>query len=176
MTLVSQHADLAMHLLGSLGFTLNHKKCHLTPSQKMEFLGFIVNTQNMSLSLPPEKVFKLRKECRHWLNTSEMTARQLAHLIGLMSSTIPAVLPAPLHYRKLQQLQVLALGYQQEYDKAVPLTQEAILDLQWWINDMPSYNSRQLALPQAELILEPDASNQGWGAHCSSTQERTGGI
>ena len=112
--------SIVTNLLESLGFTLNEKKCILSPSQNLEFLGFQIDTIIMSLSLPPDKVQKIRKECHHCLHMSRTTPRQLAHLIGLMTSTSPAVLPAPLHYRMLQILRSQALSNHQSYDIPFP--------------------------------------------------------
>ena len=102
--------------------------------------------------------------------------RQLAHLIGLMTSTSPAVLPAPLRYRMLQMLRSQALSNHQSYDTPIPWTREAYQDLEWWVDQMSSYNSRQIMPKQAEVHLESDASKKGWGAYCRTTQERTGGL
>ena len=41
--------------------------------------------------------------------TQSDRARQLAHLIGLLSSSTQAIAPAPLHYRALQRLRNKAL-------------------------------------------------------------------
>ena len=80
--------------LQSLGFLLNHKKCIMVPTQSIEFLGFIIDSRRMTLSLPAVKVDKIHKECRHILNLSEVTGRQLSHIIGLMTSVLPAIHPA----------------------------------------------------------------------------------
>ena len=96
-SLLKEHLALTMNLLKSLGFLLNSKKCITEPSQMMEFLGFIINSVEMTLSLPESKVYKIKKECRHALNQHSLTGRQLAHLIGLLSACIPAVQEAPLH-------------------------------------------------------------------------------
>ena len=68
-----------------------------------------VNSNTMSLSVPQDKIAKVQKECRHMLNRGVASARELSHLIGLLSSLIWAVLPAPLHYRALQRLKHRAL-------------------------------------------------------------------
>ena len=168
--LAAQTSDMIIHemsivtnLLESLGFTLNQKKCILSPSQNLEFLGFQIDTITMSLSLPPDKVQKIRKECHHCLHMSRTNPRQLAHLIGLMTSTSPAVLPAPLHYRMLQMLRSQALLNHQSYNTPIPWTREAYQDLEWWVDQMSSYNSRQIMPKQAEVHLESDASKKGWG-------------
>ena len=130
----------------------------------------------MTLSLPPEKIAKLQKECRHASNQGRQTARQLAHLIGMMTSCIPAVLPAPLHYRALQRLRLEALGPSRvDYDHAIPLSAQALQDLEWWITQLP-LNASQPILPVPPVMsLETDASMIGWGAVCRNTKIATGG-
>ena len=103
------HVQTTIQLLRCLGFVLNVKKCQTTPSQTMEFLGFLVDSRSMTLSLPETKVLKIRKECRHMRNQSHVTGRQLAHLIGLLTSCLQAILQASLHYRALQRLRNQAL-------------------------------------------------------------------
>ena len=55
------HMRKAANLLEDLGFLLNKKKCVWTPTQRIEFLGFEVNSNTMHLYLPPKKVEKIRK-------------------------------------------------------------------------------------------------------------------
>ncbi len=43
-------------LLENLGFVINYPKSHLEPTQEIEFLGFVVNSQTMELKLPREKL------------------------------------------------------------------------------------------------------------------------
>ena len=42
-------------IIQSLGFVLNKKKCVTTPQRRIKFLGFVVDTVQMTLSLPPER-------------------------------------------------------------------------------------------------------------------------
>ena len=94
-----------------------------------------------------------------------VTPRQLAHLIGLLTSTNPAVAPAPLHYRALQRLRNKALKNNQgNYDFQVRRSEESNGDLDWWIHLMPKYNGRPVSRPVADLVLTSDASQTGWGA------------
>lgn len=55
-TTLKKHIASVAETLCNLGFTLNHKKSVLEPTQSIEFLGFIVNSLTMSISLPQEKV------------------------------------------------------------------------------------------------------------------------
>ena len=48
--------DSVIFLLQPLGFVTNFKKCVLELTQKIEFLGIIVNSKTMTLFLTQEKV------------------------------------------------------------------------------------------------------------------------
>ena len=107
--LIGQHLTLLVFWLEELGFIINKDKSVMEPGHQIEFLGLTVNSNTMSLSVPQDKIAKVQKECRHMLNRGVASARELSHLIGLLSSLIWAVLPAPLHYRALQRLKRRAL-------------------------------------------------------------------
>ena len=109
------------HNLAFTGVRAKQQEVCYRTSQSIEFLGFTVESRGMTLSLPMEKIDKIRKECRH---TQDVTGRQLVHIIGLTTSVLPAVLPALLHYRALQRLRVEALGRKMfpDYDKPVKLS------------------------------------------------------
>ena len=142
--------------------------------KKIEFLGFEVDSNTMHLYLPPKKVEKIRKECKSVRAQGHLTVRRLAHLIGLLTSTIPAVLPAPLHYRALQRLKGKALRNSRHcYNTVVPLDEDALKDLDWWIVHATGSNGKPIKLPKAERIVESDASTTGWGASYQGVQ--TGG-
>ena len=77
---------------------------------------------------------KIKKDCRHVSHKHKVTARQLAHLIGLLSSSTLAIAPAPLHYRALQGLRNKALQQgRKDYDYPTRMDQESLRD-QWWIH------------------------------------------
>ena len=60
---VESTRDTLIYLLQHLGFLLNLKKSVLQPCQEIEFLGLIVNSVNLTLSLPLQKVQKAQEEC-----------------------------------------------------------------------------------------------------------------
>ena len=52
--------DTSIFLFQQLGFVINLNKSVLTPTQLVEFLGLMIDSVAMSLSLPEEKVVNLR--------------------------------------------------------------------------------------------------------------------
>ena len=97
-----QHASTAQDLFQGLGFMINYLKSVFVPSTKMEFLGFVVDSLTLSLALPRNKIRNVRKECQALLNLPLVRVRQLAKLLGHLTSTIQAVFPGPLYFHHLQ--------------------------------------------------------------------------
>ena len=62
----------------------------------------------MTFSLPVEKTEKLRDLCQETLNSPQITLRELSSLIGKLRATAPAIIPAPLQLRYLQQVLIKA--------------------------------------------------------------------
>ena len=85
-------------LLKALGFLVNYLKSVLEPTQKLIFLGFIIDSIMKELSLPQEKMDIIDKVARDILELQKVSARSLAQLIGKMSAALLAIQPAPLRY------------------------------------------------------------------------------
>jgi hypothetical protein len=51
---------------------------------EMKFLGIVINTQLQSLTLPPEKLAKVRAVVGAWVACPEGTKRELARLVGVL--------------------------------------------------------------------------------------------
>ena len=86
----------------------------------------------MTLSVTEEKLKVLISQCKNLLDVQQTTIRQLAHVIGLMTSMTPTILPAPPHYRVLQELKNTALSLDHSYNAQITLTQEVKQNLTWW--------------------------------------------
>ena len=55
LDLILKARDTVIHLLQSSGFIMNQKKSVMTPTTKIEFLGTIIHSTTMELSLLLEK-------------------------------------------------------------------------------------------------------------------------
>jgi hypothetical protein len=96
--------------------------------------------------------------------------RDLSRVLGKLTSSIQAVFPAPLHYRHLQAAKHKALALCKTYQAPVILSPQAREELRWWLAHMEAWNGRAVIEPQPDLVIETDASNQGWGATCKGIQ------
>ena len=74
----------------------------LEPTQRLEYLGFLVDTVEMKFFLPEMKILKIQDLAEKFLS-EQISARQLASLLGLLQATLPAITIAPLYFRNLQR-------------------------------------------------------------------------
>ena len=99
---------------------------------------------------------------KNWILILELTK-----LLGLLSSTIQAVVPAHLHIQNLQQLQIQSLKFKKSFQMNAKLTTLAKGELLWWISNLEHSNGKlciQNHLDQ--MLIQTDASKKGWGAVC----------
>ena len=98
-----------MFLLQHLGFVDNWKKSILTPVQEIEYVGLKINSVSLDISLTEEKIQKVKTKCLNLLTEPETLILELTQVIGLLASTIQAVLPARLQCQYLQLQQISSL-------------------------------------------------------------------
>ena len=156
--------DSVILLLQHLGFVISLKKRVLDPVQEIELLGLILNSHTMNLSLPNEKIVKIKNQCLSFYKASEVPLLDLTKLRGTLFSTIQEVLPARLQSRFLQEQQILCLKQTQSYLTMVKLTPMAKNELLWWVNNPELYNGGLVIQPQTQFLIQTDASKKGWRA------------
>ena len=168
--LAMQHTDLVIQVLTSLGFVINFPKSILIPSNVLPYLGFEVNSDLMKLFLPREKLLNLKRFATQ-IMFQVPNASHVASFLGLCQLTMSAILETPLHIRAIQRdlIEAIApLGPHASYKIKVTLSQEAINDLQWWIESAHLNNGRDIIPPLVDTMIFCDASKIGWGAHLDS--------
>lgn len=166
---------LAVDLLQSLGFVVNWKKSIVTPVQQIGFLGVVIDSVLLQLTLPEAKVHQIRRSCRKWLRHATMSTLSLSQLIGLLNSTRQAVLAAPLHLRALQSCLAERVRHCSDYSQYsyVVLSPAARAELLWWAESLPHWNYRRIRATAPALRITTDASTTGWGAVCHAERVRT---
>ena len=171
---ISMCRDTVIFLLQYLGFVINWKKSVLTPVQEIEFLGLKINSVNLEISLTEEKIQKVKTKCQNLLTEPETSILELTRVIGLLTSTIQAVLPARLQCRYLQLQQISSLKESHSYQQKIVLNHQSKTELLWWITNLDLCNDRSLIQPPAQVLIQTDASTKGWGATCNGIS--TGGM
>ena len=117
------------------------------------FLGFIVSSLDMTISLTPEKIEKILHMVRHILDVEYITIRVVASFIGLLVSFFPGVQFAQLYYWNLEICKNMELYHAKgDFDATIFLTVEAFSELSWWVDNVQAV-SRPIKTPGIDLTV-----------------------
>ena len=75
----------ATTLLKSLGFAIHEGKSLFAPSQRVAFLGFILDSNTMTASMKSDKAVKVKTVIGQLLRKERPQIREVASVVGLMS-------------------------------------------------------------------------------------------
>ena len=150
-----------VHLLGKLGFSLNHEKSDFVPRQSFSYLVLQWDTRSMQVRLPEDKVAEIHSLAANLQDRRVVSARSLMTFLGKVTFASYGVELARLHSRELQT--ALRTVYKRPRDicRTVHLHREALHSLDFWKELTPS--PLPLRRPEAGIIMATDASSSGWG-------------
>lgn len=154
----------AITLLQSLGFTIHSDKSQLVPSQRVNFLGFILDSVVMTVSMKSDKADKAKSAILQLLRTEQPLIREVASVVGQMVSCFPGVKYGPLYYRALENDKTDALktnGW--NLDDRMLISDIAKKDMSWWLSNIDN-DPCSVRPMKYKLTLKCDSSLQGWGS------------
>lgn len=179
----SQHAaqvqSRALHnLLENAGFVVHQEKSVPEPTQRILFLGFIIDSTDLCVELPESKFRQLKKDFRllreKIRNNEPVTIRKFAQIIGFVLSILPAVPYGEVHFRSFEFAKIDLLRQGNGWDDLVPLPPSLLPEIQWWL-DRQKPLRRSFKDRAASHKVTTDASTSGgWGAICQD--QKVGGI
>ena len=113
-----------IEILRSLGFTIHQDKSKFIPIKCINYLGFILNSVQMTIS------FTLKKKEKNVVTEDLVTIRFLSKLIRNLVAASPAVTLGPFYYRALETDKTKALQQSHgNYDASVRLSNEVKKEL-----------------------------------------------
>ncbi len=155
-------------LLQLAGFFLHEGKSVYEPTQVITYLGFVIDSRVMTITLPEAKETKIREALQQAIRDGELgipwEIRRAAQLIGWLLAAIPACRYGQGHFRSLENAKKWAL-FDTDFDydaEQVVWTHHQRADLQWWLN-LPRPISRCFAAQPFTAEFTTDASLEGWG-------------
>ena len=127
-----QNVHDTIELLLSLGFTIHPDKSVLKPTQVIIFLGFVINSVEMTITLTTEKKEKIKELCECMLQNNKLSIRDVAKLIGNLVAAFEAVPMGQLYYRCLETQKIEALVQSQgDFDVPITLNKSSLLEVKW---------------------------------------------
>lgn len=158
--------EVTKNLLEFLGFNINLEKSKNIPSKTITFLGFLFDSADCTISVPPEKRFKIKNELILFSNLTRCKIRKFARLIGLLVSICPAVPYGWLYTKLMERTKYLALKENDDYDQYITLPKILNDDFNWWLFNI-NICKNPIRTGNYQLEIYSDASLSGWGVSCS---------
>ena len=148
-------------LLGDLGFIISWKKC-TTASTCVRYLGILRNSEEMSLSLPEDKLHKLHSELQFFTDRNRATKKQLQRLCGIIAHCSKVVRGGRTFSRRIIDL----LSGLPDGNPRIRLSSEFKLDMVWWLQFSNTFNGKEFIIFPNEgdgPFVATDASLKGYG-------------
>lgn len=151
-------------LLIALGFKIHPTKSVFKPVQEITFLGYIINSVEMTVRPTQEKVEKMIRAILELKGKIRARIREIAGIGGLMVDYVKGVEYGKAHYRHLEINKIKGLAWHKgNFEAEVKISESARKDLAWWeINFKSAFRRIWISVPG--LVLTTDASGSGWGA------------
>ena len=131
--LVDTQGVEAVKLFTKLGFHINQKKSAIVPKQTVEYLGFEIDSQNMTVKLTRDKASRLLSCIHQFRQKQNYTIREVAGLVGKFVATEPGNPWALLYTKRMESEKSYALRQAQgNFDVQMTLADWALRDLDWW--------------------------------------------
>lgn len=165
LSCMNQAVSVKSDLIDS-GFVPNHEKSIWYPTQRTKWLGFDWDLKGKTLSVPQDKVARLLARINEALAITELTARQLASVTGLIISnmlvfgSVCKLMTKSLH-RKIDS--------RASWGSKLTLDTDCIKELRFWLDAVPKLNSKSLVMKGhlPSRVVYSDASDTGCAAFVS---------
>lgn len=148
-----------IQLLRKLGFAIHWGKV-VDPTTKITFLGIELDSLDMTLRLPEEKLQGFHEELHSFLKRKRATKRQLQSLAGRLSWAAGVVKGGRVFLRRI--FDKIRLLRHASHKTLISLDVRA--DLLWWFNFLSTFNGRSAVLDKQPLeCVFTDACNDAAG-------------
>lgn len=152
--------DSFIRLAEHLGLKLSHQKC-VPPVTDIEWLGYRIDTQNMTISIPKAKMDDVVAECSRWLQRRKANKSMVQSILGKLSHIAGCVQ----HGRKFLS-RIIATIKSFGEKKWITVGDEFIKDIRWFYLYAQISNGINLYAPQLPRT----------DIYCDSSLEGGGGV
>ena len=152
---------ISLQLCKQLGVLIAPQKLE-GPATAISFLGILIDTQQMELRLPEEKLSRLKGMISKWKGRKSCRKRELLSLIGQLQHACRVVRAGRTFLRRMIDLSTVVV----ELHHHIRLNKGFRSDLQWWDLFLEGWNGvsmfASLARSSTAMVLTSDASGS-WG-------------
>ncbi len=124
-----------LRLLRKLGFAINYNKV-TSPAQRIVFLGILLDSVNMTIELPRDKIEDLEKTLTNTLTKRKISKKALQSLAGKLNFATQCIYGGRFYLRRLFDA-IARLGCPWHRTR---VTREMRLDIEWWLHCLRIFN------------------------------------
>lgn len=149
-----------LRLLRSLGFSISYSKV-VPPCTRLVFLGILIDSVSMTLSLPHEKVVELEALLTHFANSKHATKRQLQSLAGKLNWASQVVRGGRTFLRRIINYASMLV----KPTHKIKLFDEFFADIAWWTNFFHCFHGQTISATANREVtaIEMDSCVQASG-------------
>lgn len=153
-----------LELAANLGLQLAREKCQ-APSSKMQWLGYDINTEKMSIAIPSDRLQQVLQECKSWMEKKRASRSSIQSLIGKLVHLANCVR----HARKFTARILETLRNMNNSNRDwTAIGHEFKSDVKWFLAYSEQANGVSLITPVKDIVyLECDSSLEGGGGNSS---------
>ena len=155
------------------GWVFKPSKSSGVPSQRVKYLGLIINSVSMKFEIPEDKLSNLIEKAKTLLSKRRVQVKQLASWVGLLQSCSLAVGPV---------VNIMCRSLYDDIKRAhtwfstIELSDLAKFQLKWWIENLPSLSEYPICKDSTivgfEFSIASDASDRGFFAYKVASKQR----
>ena len=162
--LLDQDMKAMLRFCKDLGVPINADKIW-GPAYTLTYLGIEIDSEQMVIRLPPDKLRNLKALLDDWLGKKKCTKRELLSLIGKLSFACKCVKPGRIFLRRLIRLSTSV----NQLNFKIHLNKGARDDIKWWRDCLVAWNGVSIIqdppVSAYKIALFSDASGIGFGAY-----------
>ena len=156
-------SELVCDTLNRAGFVINEDKSIWEPTQRLQWLGFVIDLANGQIEVPEDKLHRLLDTLRDLEHAACIPAKVLASVVGKIISMGLAIGPVS---RFMTRSLYSVLESRQAWCSMLCLTQDARDELRFWLSCLSDYRAQPIwHSPSAVRVVYSDASDTGYGGY-----------
>ena len=149
-----------MKLVRELGFQINFNKVE-GPFQKLTYLGLVLNSINMTITVPDKKINEIQTLLQKTFNSRKVTKRHIQQLIGKLNWITQCIYGGRFHMRRL----IDRSNTLRESGHRTYVNTEMKRDIMWWLDFMKVFNgTQQIIDDRAPVSVSMDACKTACGS------------
>ncbi len=160
------HRTLILSHLERLGLRVNFAKSALSPSQRVSFLGTVLDSAHMRAVIAPERALAIQKLAATFKSDTARPLKVFQRMLGLMAAASPVLQLGLLRMRPLQRWLKPRVPHNtwRHGRLHIRVNQACVTALTPWKNPRWMKKSVAMGLVHTRKVVTTDASNTGWGA------------